>query len=332
MTPDFRILANGNDITDKIQRRLLSLRVIDEAGFKSDSLDITLDDRDHALELPAVGATLDLALGYKDNLVQMGIYTVDGVRLSSPPAKMQITAKAANFAGNNNLGHLQTQKTRSWEAQTLAQLVNAIAGEHNYRAVVAKEFESIKLNHIDQTYESDINLLVRLATEHGAVIKVTSERLCCVKEKEAEKANGQAMPTTPIAQQQVTSWNVSYTNKSNFAAVETRWHDKKVAKTLTFQTGDGKPVYQHTQIFASEDAAKSAAYAQLKRFAQNNSKLSLKLIGNMEMAAERKIELGGFREGVDGLWVCQSVTHELTGSGFVTQIQAEKYIDQNNKK
>ena len=77
----------------------------------------------------------------------------------------------------------------------------------------------------------------------------------------------------------------------------------------------------------SELNRRLANLIQLKRFAQNNSKLSITMAGNMKLSAERKIELTGFREGVNGLWVCQRVSHELSASGFVTQVQAERFVE-----
>ncbi len=44
--PEYRPLANQNDITSKISNRLISLRYTDEAGMESDILEITLADHD----------------------------------------------------------------------------------------------------------------------------------------------------------------------------------------------------------------------------------------------------------------------------------------------
>ena len=44
MRPDFRIFANQQDVTQLIAERLLSLQIQDEAGIKSDTLTLTLDD------------------------------------------------------------------------------------------------------------------------------------------------------------------------------------------------------------------------------------------------------------------------------------------------
>lgn len=71
MTPDFKVIAAGINITPQIRDRLLSLTIMDEAGLKSDSVEITLDDRDGLIELPIPGAPLIaaetriLALGFR---------------------------------------------------------------------------------------------------------------------------------------------------------------------------------------------------------------------------------------------------------------------------
>ncbi len=78
MTPDFKVIAAGINITPQIRDRLLSLTVNDEAGLRSDQVEITLDDRDNAIELPSPGAPLAVFMGYKETfLVPMGVYTVD---------------------------------------------------------------------------------------------------------------------------------------------------------------------------------------------------------------------------------------------------------------
>ena len=56
MTPDFKIMAAGANITPQIKDRLISLRISDEAGTKSDMLEVTLDDRDGRVEIPLPGA------------------------------------------------------------------------------------------------------------------------------------------------------------------------------------------------------------------------------------------------------------------------------------
>ena len=61
MRPIFTILADQQNVTDTIRDRLLSLRITDEAGTQSDTVEIQLDDRDAKIQWPRHGAELDIS-------------------------------------------------------------------------------------------------------------------------------------------------------------------------------------------------------------------------------------------------------------------------------
>jgi phage protein D len=56
MRPIFKVLADGADIPGRINQRLISIKTTDEAGFKSDTCTIDLDDRDGLIALPRTSA------------------------------------------------------------------------------------------------------------------------------------------------------------------------------------------------------------------------------------------------------------------------------------
>ena len=98
-TPDFRVIAEGADITAAIRRGLLSLSVTDEAGFTSDKTEIKLDDRDGKISMPRTGAKLEISLGYKETgLVNMGIYVVDEVTELVSKRPIQIGYQRPDYA------------------------------------------------------------------------------------------------------------------------------------------------------------------------------------------------------------------------------------------
>src|SRR5512139_1728960 len=100
MTPQFKILADQVNITSSIQSRLIDIRTTDEAGFKSDTCTITLDDCNGIIELPRHSAQLEIWLGYQQTgLGKIGTYFVDETTVSGFPQTMQISAKAADFTG-----------------------------------------------------------------------------------------------------------------------------------------------------------------------------------------------------------------------------------------
>jgi len=60
-----------------------------------------------------------------------------------------------------------------------------------------------------------------------------------------------------------------------------------------------------------------------EQIATGSLNVSLTLPGNVNASAERKVNLAGFRQGVDGQWVCRRVEHELGDTGFTTRIEGE---------
>ncbi|MEH6836043.1 hypothetical protein [Falsihalocynthiibacter arcticus] len=108
MKTAFLILADEVDITVLLADRLVRLTISDEAGLKSDTAQITIDDRDHILALPATGARLDISFGFEETgLVYLGQFVVDEVTGSSFPNLIEVKAKAADMEGE-----IRAPKTR----------------------------------------------------------------------------------------------------------------------------------------------------------------------------------------------------------------------------
>ena len=78
MTPVFRIVADGKNITALINDRLLTLRTSDKPGMESDEFELRIDDRDGAVALPSRGASIEVFMGYAgQSLTRLGRYMVD---------------------------------------------------------------------------------------------------------------------------------------------------------------------------------------------------------------------------------------------------------------
>lgn len=319
MKPDFRILADLQDITARIRDRLLSLRITDEAGIQSDTVEILLDDRDGRIEWPAHGVELEVFLGDgRSGLSRMGLYVVDEVEHSGPPASLTIRGKAADMRAA-----IKAPRTRSWHDLSLGDLVATIATEHGLSPRVAESLAGIHVTHLDQTEESDLHLLTRLAREHGAVAKPVAGFLVFVPRGEAKAATGRDLPTIPITATDVSRHRMTQAERGKYQAVRAWWHDPNGADRVPVLVGDGKPVYTLRHPYPDAEAATRAATAKLESLRRGNATRSLTLIGNPALQAEGKIRLTGLRDPVDGKWLLQRVEHQFDGRGFVTRIEAE---------
>lgn len=61
--PDYRLVVNGQDITAKVNPRLINLTLSEGREGAADTLELTLADHDGQLALPRKGATIELQLG-----------------------------------------------------------------------------------------------------------------------------------------------------------------------------------------------------------------------------------------------------------------------------
>lgn len=326
MKPGFRVTANGGDITATVSDRLVSLRLTDEAGIESDTLEVTLADTPTPIQLPPTGAELEVALGYDGALTRMGLFVVDELELSGWPQALTIRARAAvTTRSKGGQVDLQTQKTRSWDqGTTIGDMVKKVASEHGLKPQVAASLASIALPHTDQTRESDLHLLQRIAARHDAVLKAAGGTLALTKRGEGKTASGQDLKPVAIDATQCVSYRATIAKRDAPGTVKAYWQNTGEAARKEEKVGDGDPVRQLRQIYPSQDAAKQAAQAELNRRARGERQLTLVLPGDPAIVAEAPLTTTGFRSGVDGDWIITRVEHALDASGgYQVTIDAE---------
>ncbi len=340
MQPVFRIYADRVEITAAVRDRLLELVVTDEAGIHSDELKLTLDDRrreDGAIaQLPRIGTVLTVSLGYAETrLVSLGRFIVDEVEMRSPPATLTVSAKAADM-----VGPFRSSKTRSWDAATLGKLVEAIAAEHRYTPKVDPELGAIQIPHLDQTEESDMALLTRLAAKHDAVAKPVAGYLVLAKQGAAKTITGQVMPTINLNVSDLAEWRYQHSARKPGGSGSTSDRDtQKPPATATggtkaywwdFEKGErrevttGSPPFEEVRyVHASEAEAKAAAATRKNTGERGQGELSFSLPGDPRLAAEGRLSVN-LRPGIPTEWRIKRVEHRLGNQGYTTQVECER--------
>lgn len=322
MQPIFKVLADGADITARINQRLISIKTTDEAGFKSDTCTIELDDRDGLIALPRKGAKLDIYLGYEETgISKVGVYTVDEVSLTGFPETLSISGKAADMSA----GELKSQKTRHFDNITLGDLVKTIAGSNGLVGKVSADLAAIQLGHVDQTQESDLHLLTRLAKEYGGVAKVTNDHLIIAKAGESKSVGGASLSPIYIDKTQVSGYQCSITDRGKYASVTATYHDKATGQNIAVSTSAEKPAHTLRHTYDNEQQAIEAAQAKKSALDQGTATVDVTLsIGNPNLFAESPLILTGFRSGITGPeWTTTRVEQSFSKSSFTTQVNGE---------
>jgi hypothetical protein len=312
MQPEF--IIEGYELA---KDRLVSMHITDESGTIEDVAEICVDYRDDNIKVPK---ELKIALGYKETgVLPIGVYTVNEVTVQSPPKTLTIKAHATNL-----MISLKEKASRAWDQITLGDLVKEIANKHGYGHKVAEEFKDILILHIDQTEESDISLLTRIAIEREAMAKLAGGYILFIPKGTAKSATGKALGTTTIRPQDTINWKVHFTVRNKYNSVIAKWHSYEKGETISERVGSGEPSYAIQTIYSSAESAISVAKARFKQLQRNNETLEITIPGNPELFAEAKLNLVGFNQDIDGEWVIDRAGHILDSRGYQTTVEAAR--------
>nr|BDD44090.1 late control protein D [Kangiellaceae bacterium] len=329
MKPHFNIIAGKLDITQKLKTRLVSLNITDETGLISDKAEILLDDRDDKLDLPSRGEMLTIAIGYdKNKLVTTGRYIVDEIACSGPPQQMRIVANASNTNQKNLLSHLKAPKSRSWHDYTLIGVVQTIAKEHHFeKAIVDTAFSQIYVGHVDQSDESDIAFLQRLAEDVGGFVKPSNDLLLFAHKKSGMTLSGKPMPEVTITPHHITNVTMRIAERGKYGKVTAKWHNFDTGDEEKVAIGKDEPNFSMRHTYATRGRAMKAATAKHNDVINGQETLELELIGNPNISSQSRINIKHLSHKINGLWIALTVTHQLGADGYRTQLHCEKPLN-----
>ncbi|AOE85843.1 phage late control D family protein [Pseudomonas sp. TCU-HL1] len=319
--PIYRLTVNGRDITADITARLISLTLTDNRGPEADQLDIELSDHDGLLAIPPRGATLQVWLGWSDTgLVDKGTFTVDETEHSGPPDMLSIRARSADMRGP-----LVKKRERSWHDTTLGDILRTLAQEHDLEPAISPQLEAIEVPHLDQTDESDLNLITRLGQEHDAVATIKHGRLLFMAIGQGESASGKELPIVTITRAEGDQHRFLQADRDVYSGVRAYYYDVNGSERMEAIVGDEEnaKVLRHT--YANRSSALCAARAEWGRIQRGSSTLSLNLArGRPDLSPEWRYQVQGFKAQIgNGEWLAERVVHQLQVTGVRTSLELQ---------
>ena len=320
MTPTFRIVADGADITALINDRLFLLRTSDKPGMESDEFELRIDDRDSAVALPARGAGIEIFLGYAGAaLARLGRYVVDEVEVSGPPDTIVIRGKASDMRGSG-----KTTRSGSWENVPLSAIVADVAKRNGWTPECNV---ATKVPRADQLSESDFNFITRLAKQYDCTAKVGDGKLLVMPRQGGQTASGKVFGAITLTRSDVSRWQFRLGDRNSHKAVAAKHQDKKTGKLVIVSVDnddapDGLPaVHTDRHIYPDKTAAEAAAKARLTAFNRSTADVRFEMPGRTDIFAERPINAQGFKVGLDGEYLTDSVEQAYTQSGWSTTVE-----------
>lgn len=320
--PTYRLTVDGRDITPKVDARLISLTLSEGRDNQADQLDIVLSDHDGLLQIPETEAEIALHLGWAGAaLVDKGTYVVDEAEHSGAPDVITIRARAADLGGE-----IRKRAEKSWHNTTVGAILAELATRNKLTHKVEATLAATQVEHIDQTNESDMHFITRLARRYDAVATVKKKHLLFMPIIGSRNAQGKELERITITRQDGDQHRWSRSERGAYSGVRAMWNDKKGGRRKEVIAGkEDDAVKTLRETYASEDDALHAARAELQRITRGKATLELELaLGRPELTPQSPVAVKGFKPQIDGEgWLVKTVEHRMDDGGFTTRVEME---------
>ena len=346
LTPVAKLAINGRPFNTDALSRIISISLTDKSGFEADELTVSLSDHDGKLALPPKSAEITISLGYiETGIVDKGSYKITEVSWSGAPDTLHITAQSADTSDR-----FSEAKEKSWHKTSLKEIIESIAAANGYTPIIGKAYQDEKIDHIDQSNESDAAFLSRLAERYDAIATVKHGRLLFVSSGEATTAGGQPLLTIRITRNSGDQYAFRYSNTESYNAVRAYYIDKQtgkkhevvitednydpVKKTVTttkkYKTKrkDGKTHKTHKTTTKEVTEIKQVDTAGKKIKTLRHTYQSPKTAATGARAAYKKLKRGAMEFDISLAIGRPDVAPEspVTLQGFKPEIDAEKWV------
>ena len=334
-----RLIFEGADITADVNKYLISLSYTDNEEDKTDDLQLTIDDREGVwlgswLNTPAAAKGSELAaviiqknweLDGKDRVLDCGIFEVDTVNGSGPPAK--VTIKAASIPYSSTI-RTQT-KTKAWEQISLSAIAKEIAGASGLSCMYESSFDPF-FTRKEQLQESDITFLQRLCKNAGISLKVTAKMIVLFDAAEYEQKD--AVRVIKRGAADVSRWSFSTNlHDVSYSSCHVSYTDPQTAAVIeyTYTPRDADPSGQVLEINEKVSDREEARQLAMKRLRQKNKdefKATFSLAGDARLVAGITVSVEDYG-AFDGKYIIEKATHAVSSSGYKTDLTLRRVLE-----
>ena len=318
--PNFKLEANGKDITDVIRANLISLNFDDKEGSKSDEISFGVSG---IYAKPVFGDNLKLWLGYGEDLYLCGSFSVQTASRDYKNQTTEVRATAVNFASPQKI-----KKRRSWENTTVFEIAKKIAGENKLAVKTSGQDQNIA--SVLQNDAGDLDFLYGLCFDYGFIMAVKNNTIVIAakdaKGDETQTSNtpkNESLPAFTLNLSELYSLEITEANRNSYGAVIVEWQDTEAGKTKSIKVGSGEQTYK-MQIAQpkSDNEAFRQGEAKLNELQKGGINGRCSLPGS-NIVAGGKLKFSGIAGLEANEFSIKSVSHRLSMDNYEIEIEFE---------
>ena len=325
-----RFIARGAHAA-LINQRLISWERIDAAGRQSDQLTLKIDTQGMPGR-PREGESIGVSEGYAESpaLTDKGMFKITRVTPRIFPDSVTIVATAAPFQVKDET-QFKLRRSRSFSKMKLGDIFRQVVKAHGFSPRVAPDLDALLVEHIDQTDETDMGFLTRLAKRYDAVTKPVDQLYIMARRGQLKSISGQTLEpvkfslprnNVPTSTSFINA-EVDFPSRTTFKGVVAKYWDADAGKEVEVTLGDA-PFKKLADQFESEIHARESADSELRKVVRTGVTLKMEVPGDPRLVAEGLIELdSSFPDYMRGRWSLDKVTAKGDrGNGYRCWLEA----------
>lgn len=315
------ISYRGKNVTKKLASFLESFKYSDVASGESDSIDITLNNRDLRFMnqyMPKKGDKITASIcKYNWNRngstksVKCGTFVLDDLSFHEPPLTCSIGAVSAPVKGEFK----STKRTKVYKDIFVKQIAKQIAN----RAGIALVYDApeIKIHKIEQSKTADSEFLSSICEDYGLGLKVYNGKIVIFDEEKYERRG----PSKIIKRKSgtVISWDWNTTMQGTYTGAKVSYTDPDDQKRHHVTIGkSGRMLHVDVTAFSKKEAMIKAK-AKLAAENKKRTTMSVTLTGDTVIYSATTIRIEGFGK-LSGKYYVDKIEHQVSASSGYNQM------------
>ena len=328
---------SGGNLVTRLGDALVSVKIVDQAGAKSDTAEFTVRIHHPFPAGPPKGTRYMVSIGWSEQGARLaGIFTVQTVSIGGDPEggyQMKVTCRASDY-----IDAMKKVDSGHFDDETVGGIFDKIAGDAGIMALVDPELAAIKIPYRLRWNHPAVDSPDDIAREKGGTLKRAGGKLPCLRRGGKRSAGGTPFPPIVVPFDKDYGFEISIESRGEFKDLGGDWFDPLdgVLK-LADGTGIGEASrYLPVHPFATEDEARRGAAAAGREQARKRISGSFEMAGNPLATAEAPVVPQGYGPEIDGLdIVCSSAEQSVDfgdSGGWVTTVEVESAGEAAAKK
>lgn len=328
-----KAIYEGKDITADVSAFFKAFSFTDVLSGEADSASVTLHDLPELWIgdwMPERGATMELSILLSNwdapndtQEMPLGKFELDEIENFMPPREAKI--KLVSVPNNANIRSVQ--KTRSWEKVRLSKILKDVADGAGMKYFYDTKDDPL-LERAEQSEETDLQFLMKLAKDAGLALKVTDEKIVIFDEADYEKKA--AVMTLTKGESAIDSFSARATIRNIYKACHVKYQHQEKDEFIEYTfTAPGKKEGQTLEVNEKAETLEEAEKLAKKRLREKNREevtVSISTPGDFALSAGNTLTLSGFHF-YDGKYIITRAGHEIGTGGYTAKIDLRRCLD-----